>query len=97
MFALKGEKGQFIGRIKNAQDNIQTILEAKPEYVVTTSEFNDVKSRLEIMNNRRVGDPDQDPNRPRLRKNPSGRVDADGNPIPEAEDEEDRPTLKRRN
>src|SRR3989442_13748695 len=28
-------------RIKNAQNEIQKILEAKPEYVVTTSEFND--------------------------------------------------------
>src|SRR6187399_2057463 len=33
-------------RIKTAQKNIQEILQAKPEYVVTTSEFNDVKSRL---------------------------------------------------
>ena len=31
-------------RIKTAQKNIQEILKAKPEYVVTTSEFNDVKS-----------------------------------------------------
>src|SRR6516164_9499623 len=33
-------------RIQAAQKNIQTILKAKPEYVVTTSEFNDVKTRL---------------------------------------------------
>src|SRR5262244_2142711 len=33
-------------RIKNAQNEIQKILEAKPEYVVNTSEFNDVKGRL---------------------------------------------------
>ena len=33
-------------RIKDSQKNIQEILEAKPEYVVTTSEFNDVKARL---------------------------------------------------
>ena len=30
-------------RIKDSQKNIQEILDAKPEYVVTTSEFNDVK------------------------------------------------------
>ena len=35
------------GRIKNSQKNIQEYLEAKPEYVVTTSEFNDVKDRLD--------------------------------------------------
>ncbi len=40
-------------RIKAAQKNIQEILVAKPEYVVTTSEFNDVKARLLAMHNRR--------------------------------------------
>ena len=43
-------------RIKNSQKNIQEILDAKPEYVVTTSEFNDVKSRLTSMLNRRKPD-----------------------------------------
>src|SRR5438105_15057045 len=33
-------------RIKTSQKSIQDILKAKPEYVVTTSEFNDVKGRL---------------------------------------------------
>jgi beta-barrel assembly-enhancing protease len=56
-------------RIKNSQKNIQQILEAKPEYVVTTSEFNDVKERLLAMHNRRKVD-DKDLNRPRLRKAP---------------------------
>src|SRR6267378_1681549 len=36
-------------RIKNSQKTIQDILLAKPEYVVTTSEFNDVKNRLMTM------------------------------------------------
>ena len=85
------------GRIKFAQQNIQTILDAKPEYVVTTSEFNKVKARLARLENRRVGDKPEDPNRPRLKKRNSGRVDSKGNPLPESTDEEDRPTLKRRN
>src|ERR1700687_4717222 len=38
-------------RIKNSQKTIQEILVAKPEYVVTTSEFNDVKDRLSSMHN----------------------------------------------
>jgi predicted Zn-dependent protease len=85
-------------RIKFAQQNIQEILDSKPEYVVTTSEFNKIKSRLEIMSNRRViDDSEKDPNRPRLKKRGSGRVDSEGNEIPEGQDEEDRPTLKRRN
>lgn len=86
-------------RIENAQANIQEILSAKPEYVVTTSEFNKIKARLEAMHSRRLGsgEGEEDENRPTLRKKGSGRVDSRGNEIPEAEDEEDRPTLKRRN
>ncbi len=83
-------------RIQNSQKNIQEILAAKPEYVVTTSEFNDVKSRLMAMQNRRKVD-DKDANKPRLRKTGSGKIDADGNEKKPAEDEEERPTLKRRN
>jgi predicted Zn-dependent protease len=84
-------------RIKDSQKNIQEILEAKPEYVVTTSEFNDVKTRLAtLMNRRKIGDK-EDPNKPRLRKQGSGRIDSDGNEKPKAEDEDERPTLKRRN
>jgi predicted Zn-dependent protease len=83
-------------RITNSQKNIQEILKAKPEYVVTTSEFNDVKTRLSSMLNRRKPE-DKDANRPKLRKQGSGRVDSDGNEKPKAEDEDERPTLKRRN
>jgi predicted Zn-dependent protease len=83
-------------RITFAQKNIQEILEAKPEYVVTTSEFNQVKSRLAMMQNRRAPE-EADANRPTLRKKGSGRVDAEGNETPKKEDEEERPTLKRRN
>src|SRR5881394_107114 len=68
-------------RISSAQGEIQDILKAKPEYVVTTSEFNDVKNRLMTMHNRRKPD-DKDANRPRLRRAPGGGtipVDEDGN------------------
>jgi len=84
-------------RIKRAQKNIQEILKAKPEYVVNTSEFNDVKSRLGMLHNRRKVD-DQDLNRPRLRKNPGGGtvpVDGDGGKT-KTDDSDERPTLKRR-
>ena len=40
-------------RIKTSQEEIQKILVAKPEYVVNTSEFNDVKGRLAMLHNRR--------------------------------------------
>jgi len=82
-------------RIKDSQKNIQEILDAKPEYVVTTSEFNDVKSRLLALSNRRKPE-SNDPNKPRLRKPGSGKIDSDGNEKPQAEDEDERPTLKRR-
>src|SRR5216110_3281577 len=58
-------------RIRNSQKTIQEILKAKPEYVVTTSEFNDVKGRLYSMHNRKKPD-DKDLNRPRLRRAPGG-------------------------
>jgi len=83
-------------RIANAQKNIEEILEAKPEYVVTTSEFDKVKQRLQMLNNRRPLEETEDEDRPTLRRRSSGTVDADGNEIPEAEDEEERPTLQRR-
>ena len=85
-------------RIKNSQKTIQDILQAKPEYVVTTSEFNDVKARMLAMHNRRKPD-DKDINRPRLRKAPGGgtpQIDEDGNEKKQKEDQDERPTLKRR-
>lgn len=83
-------------RITNSQKNIQDILKSKPEYVVTTSEFNDVKNRLSLLLNKRKVDDKDTPGKPRLKKPGSGRVDSDGNEKPKADDEEERPTLKRR-
>ena len=40
-------------RIKRSQEIIQKYLKAKPEYVVSTSEFNDVKARTMAMHGRR--------------------------------------------
>jgi len=85
-------------RIKDSQKNIEQLLEERPEYVVTTSEFHDVKNRLAMLQNRRKVDP-QDPNRPRLRRQPGGgttTVDADEDGKKPRADEEERPTLKRR-
>ncbi|MDQ6666504.1 MAG: M48 family metallopeptidase [Acidobacteriota bacterium] len=84
-------------RIKNSQKNIQEYLKAKPEYVVNTSEFNDVKARLMAMHSRRKVD-DKDVNRPRLRRSPgSGTIDDDGGTEKKPKtDQDDRPTLKRR-
>ena len=86
-------------RIKAAQSEIQKILVAKPEYVVNTSEFNDVKNRLAMLHNRRKVDVDKDSNRPRLRRAPgtgTGPVDEDENGKKPKTDSDERPTLKRR-
>ncbi len=67
-------------RIRAAQKNIQEYLKAKPEYVLTTSEFNDVKARLLAMHNKRKIDSPADPNRPTLRRAPgsgAGTVGSD--------------------
>jgi predicted Zn-dependent protease len=85
-------------RIKAAQDEIQKILVAKPEYVVNTSEYNDVRNRLAMLHNRRKIDPKEDQNRPRLRRAPgsgTGPID-DENDKKQKPDEDERPTLKRR-
>ena len=85
-------------RIRNAQKEIQEILKAKPEYVVTTSEFKDVKDRLNTLHNRRKPE-DKDLNRPRLRRAPGGgtvSVGENGNEQKQKDDQDERPTLKRR-
>lgn len=83
-------------RIKAAQKNIQELLKAKPEYVVSTSEFSDVKTRVMAMHNRRKIDDAKDSGRPTLRRNPNGQIDANGDEKAPQADQDDRPTLKRR-
>lgn len=85
-------------RVKNSQQNIQEYLKAKPEYVVNTSEFDMVKARLLAMANRRKPE-DRDPSRPTLRRKPgTGPIEEEGSGKPkEKSDEDERPTLKRRN
>jgi predicted Zn-dependent protease len=84
-------------RIKLAQVEIQKILVAKPEYVVNTSEFNEVKARLAMLHNRRKLDNKDDPNRPRLRRAPgSGTGPAADTTDGQKTDQDERPTLKRR-
>ncbi|HZT39209.1 MAG TPA: M48 family metallopeptidase [Bryobacteraceae bacterium] len=81
-------------RIRAAQKNIQEILKARPEYVVTTSEFEQVKARLAMLENRRrIDDSQKKDERPTLRRRTSptpGDSDDGGG------DQDDRPTLKRR-
>src|SRR5260370_1535781 len=57
-------------RVKDSQMRIEKYLKAKPEYVLNTSEFNEVKGRLMAMHNhRKITDP-KDANKPTLRRSP---------------------------
>ena len=80
-------------RIKAAQKNIQQLLKARPEYVIDTSEFEDVKARLAMLENHRKLDR-KDDNRPTLIRRDSGKIDDNGSGT--TDDSDDRPTLKRR-
>jgi predicted Zn-dependent protease len=82
-------------RIVAAQKNIQENLKSRPEYVVTTSEFNDVKARLAMLHDRRKVDT-QDLNRPQLRKRPGSGTATSGDDKDAPADSDERPTLKRR-
>ena len=80
-------------RIKEIQETMGEILPAKPEYLITTNEFQDVRDQLIRMTNH-SRQPEEDPNRPTLRRTPSDEIPV-GEPGAEKE-EDDRPTLKRR-
>jgi predicted Zn-dependent protease len=83
-------------RIQNTQREIATILPARSEYIVSTSEFDLVKARLRStqFSNKAKG---EDPDKPTLRKKTEQDKDKKGKDQQKTADEdEDRPTLKRR-
>jgi predicted Zn-dependent protease len=79
-------------RIEASQKEIATILPARPEYTVTTSEFDEVKARLAAIENRRKMVDHKDAGKPSLRR--ASSTDKNGNDNKTSDD--DRPTLKRR-
>ncbi len=83
---------QSADRIAKSQDEIRKILPAKQQYVVTTSEFDEVKARLAALENKHKLLDQKDSSKPSLRRtsNPSDKSE-DGK-----KDDDDRPTLKRR-
>jgi predicted Zn-dependent protease len=79
-------------RIQHTQEEIAKILPAKDEYLVTTSEFDDVKARLaRIENKRRLLEPKN--GKPTLRRASTADPNADPNA---PQNGSDRPTLHRR-
>jgi predicted Zn-dependent protease len=96
-------------RIESIQKEIATILPARDEYIVSTSEFDSVKGRLQLIE-ANVKVKNNNPNRPTLRKrtsqNKGGTTTPDGGNTPgdttsptstdQSSDDSDRPTLKHR-
>lgn len=81
-------------RIEKSQQEIAQILPARAQYMVSTSEFDDVKSRLAVIENRRkIMDKKEDKNRPSLRR--TSATDKNGTDD-KGTTGDDRPTLKRR-
>jgi predicted Zn-dependent protease len=78
-------------RIQAAQKNINEILPTKPEYVINTSEFNEMRGRIIAEHQRRKHD-DADPSKPTLHQAPGSRRPIEDRQQPEGDD---RPTLKR--
>ena len=79
-------------RIEKSQQEIATILPARAQYVVSTSEFDDVKARLATIENRHKVIEEKDGSRPSLRRTSSTDKTSTGSD----KSDDDRPTLKRR-
>ncbi len=77
-------------RVEKAQKEIAAVLPPRNEYVVDTSEFQEVKTRLAALGSRRQLDK-KDADQPTLRRTTRGPDKGKGKT-----DDEDRPTLQRR-
>lgn len=83
-------------RIRNTQNEISTILPARAEYVVSTSEFDFVKERLRQMQSVTQAQ-EADSDKPTLRKRTEKEADKKAkDKQTKTEEDDDRPTLKRR-
>ncbi|HEY7680891.1 MAG TPA: M48 family metallopeptidase [Terriglobia bacterium] len=83
-------------RIQKSQQTIATILPAREEYIVSTSEFDLVKARLFQIQSVSKAQED-DPNRPTLRKRTEREADKQKDKDQKTDDkDDDRPVLKRR-
>jgi hypothetical protein len=78
-------------RIEKSQQEIATILPAKAQYIVSTSEFDEVKARLAMIENRHKVNEQKDSTKPTLRR--TSNTDKSGS---DKSGDDDRPTLKRR-
>jgi len=88
-----GTHPQTPDRIGKSQEEIAKILPAKPQYMVTSSEFDEVKSRLAVIENRHKPNDEKDGKKPTLRR--ASSTDKNGTDDKTTNDD-GRPTLKRR-
>jgi predicted Zn-dependent protease len=82
-------------RIEKSQKEIAQVLPARDQYVINTSEFDDVKVRLAAIENRRkMTSPEDKDGRPTLRRTTADNKKTTGKDS--GKEDDDRPTLKRR-
>ena len=81
-------------RISELQKEMATILPTKDQYLISSSEFDDVKARLAALENRRKLNDAKDDGRPTLRR-ASQKDGADKDNKDGKTEDEDRPTLKK--
>ena len=82
-------------RIQNAQKEIETILPSRPDYIVTTSEFDTVKARLYAYEHRNKIK-DGGPGKPTLRSKTEQKTGQTGTGTGTQGTDDGAPTLKKR-
>ena len=80
-------------RVEASKKEISQVLPPRESYIVNTSEFDQVKSRLAAIENRHKLDDSKDTNRPSLRRSTADNRTTDSSG---SKTDDDRPTLKRR-
>ncbi|MFI5117142.1 MAG: M48 family metalloprotease [Terriglobales bacterium] len=84
-------------RVEHAQQEMKTVLPARPEYIVDTSEFENVKGRLASLENRhKVQNDKGNKDRPTLRRATADNPSTDSGSGTGSKTDDDRPTLKRK-
>ena len=81
-------------RIRKAQQQIEQALPAREEYALSSSEFERIKARLEVLENarKREAEKEEDPDRPRLQRRTSNTIEDEEESASETGEEYRSPT-----